>query len=455
MINMILELNAHKVFQNSGIKYLYIAQTGALFELDEKTDFLITMNGCSIERIQEEMLCKFSTSQSEIEAMLNDFRSVGLIDTAIKKEELQYSLNYLHGVELMVCQCCNLACSYCYASEGEYNHPGVMSENVGKKAIDFLFAHTQDDHVSISFFGGGPLINIELIKILVEYANQIALQNDKHISYAVTTNGTLISEDIANFFKANNFYVSFSVDGTQVKHDLHRISKSGVGSYDNSVKNIHLLGKNHISLRATSTPENDDYVEIAEALYNQRKTDFYIGEAMNCFQTEESLQAVECSYDRLIKHFYTDLQHGKIDKCKANSLIYQNLKKIAYFKERSCSCTAFITTLAVDVDGKMYPCHRFVGSSYVIGNVNLLEINIQNAARLFEKDFLLKNRIGCSECWAQNLCVGGCPYINHEATGHCNIPNEMKCRLNKYLFEKLLIFFISLSDEEKHTLRLS
>ena len=50
---MILELNAHKVFQNSGIKYLYIAQTGALFELDEKTDFLITMNGCSIERIQE------------------------------------------------------------------------------------------------------------------------------------------------------------------------------------------------------------------------------------------------------------------------------------------------------------------------------------------------------------------------------------------------------------------
>lgn len=183
MINMILELNAHKVFQNSGIKYLYIAQTGALFELDEKTDFLITMNGCSIERIQEEMLCKFSTSQSEIEAMLNDFRSVGLIDTAIKKEELQYSLNYLHGVELMVCQCCNLACSYCYASEGEYNHPGVMSENVGKKAIDFLFAHTQDDHVSISFFGGEPLINIELIKILVEYANQIALQNDKHISY--------------------------------------------------------------------------------------------------------------------------------------------------------------------------------------------------------------------------------------------------------------------------------
>ncbi len=452
---MILELNAHKVFENGGIKYLYIAQNGALFELDEITDFLISMNGCAIERIQEEMLCKFSASRSEIESMLNDFRSVGLLDAAVVKEDLQYSLNYLHGIELMVCQCCNLACSYCYASEGEYNNPGLMSEAVGKKAIDFLFAHTKDDRVSISFFGGEPLINIGLIKTLVEYANQIALQNNKHISYAVTTNGTLISEDVAHFLKVNNFYVSFSVDGTKAKHDLHRISKSGVGSYDDSINNIPLLGKNHISLRATSTPENADYVEIADALYNQRKTDFYIGEAMNCFQTEESLQAVEHSYDCLIKCFYTDLQHGKIDKCKANSLIYQNLKKIAYFKERNCSCSAFITTLAVDVDGKMYPCHRFVGSSYVVGDVNLPEINTENAARLFEKDFLLKNRVGCSECWAQNLCVGGCPYINQEATGHCNVPNERKCRLNKYLFEKLLIFFISLTDEEKNTLRLS
>lgn len=44
---MILELNAHKVFENGEIKYLYIAQNGALFELDEITDFLISMNGCA------------------------------------------------------------------------------------------------------------------------------------------------------------------------------------------------------------------------------------------------------------------------------------------------------------------------------------------------------------------------------------------------------------------------
>lgn len=452
---MIYKLNAHKVFSYNGNKYLFIAKTGALFELDEKTAFMIDMDGFTIEKVFSEMQRNFTATSSEVESILNDFRNVSLFEGSTDVEDLEYSLDYLHGLEIMVCQYCNLSCSYCYACEGKYNHPGWMSEEVGKKAIDFLFTHTKDNSVSISFFGGEPLLNITLIKTLVNYANQLAMQNKKHISFAITTNGTLINEDVAKFLKKNDFYVSLSVDGTQPKHDLCRTDKSGRGSYMNSIRNIHLLDKNHISLRATSTPENSDYTEIANALYELRKTDFYIGEAMNCFKTDESLQVVEQSYDCLIKHFYTDLQFGKIDKCKANSLIYHNLKKIAHFKERSCSCSALISTLAVDVEGKMYPCHRFVGTSYNIGEVNDAEIDVEYAAKLFNKDFLLKNRIGCSECWAQNLCVGGCPYINQESTGWCNIPNKGKCELNKYLFEKLILLFLSLIDEEKNVLGLT
>lgn len=281
---MILKLNIHKIFQNGNTKYLYIAKNGALLELDEKTDFLIAMNGNAMEKIQKEMLYKFSITSSEIESILNDFYSIGLLDSSIIENDVQYSLDYLHGIELMVCQCCNLACSYCYASEGEYNHPGWMTEDIGKKAIDFLFAHTKDNNVSISFFGGEPLMNIILIKKLVAYANEVAWRNHKRISYAITTNGTLINEDIVYFLEENNFFVSFSVDGTQDKHDLYRINKSGYGSYADSVKNISLLKKNCIFLRATSTPQNSNYVEIANALYDLKKTDFYIGEAMNCFR---------------------------------------------------------------------------------------------------------------------------------------------------------------------------
>lgn len=451
---MDFELNPHKIFQCNGKEYLFVAETGALFELDEKTSFLIKQSGADFESMQRRMCTEFGLSSDGLKTMLDDLYAAKLLGSASNTAVLEYSLDFLHGIELMVCQCCNLACTYCYASEGEYHNPGRMSEDVGKKAIDFLFALTKDDSVSISFFGGEPLINISLIKKLVQYANQLSLHRKKRVAYSVTTNGTLIDDDVADFLIKNNFYVSLSIDGTQVGHDLCRVDKSGQGSYADSIKKVDLLNKNHVSLRATSSPENCNYTEIADALYGLKETDFYIGEAMNCFTTGKSLQLIEQSYEGLIEQFVADMECGRIKKCKANSLIYQNLKKIAYFKERSCSCTAFISTVAVDVNGEIYPCHRFVGSSYHIGNTNGDGIDVQVAKELFAQDFLKKSRKGCSPCWAQNLCVGGCPYLNQEATGQCNTPNTHKCRLNKYLYEKLIILFLALTNEQKNSLGL-
>lgn len=446
---MDFKLNPHKIFQCNGKEYLFVAETGALFELDEVTSFLIRQNGADFESMQCKMNTEFGLSNDALRTMLDDLHEVRLLGYTPDTVALDYSLDFLHGIELMVCQCCNLACTYCYASEGEYHNPGWMSEDVGRQAIDFLFAQTKDDSVSISFFGGEPLMNMSLIRNLVQYANQLALQHNKRVAYSVTTNGTLIDDDVAVFLRENNFYVSLSIDGTQAGHDLCRVDKTGQGSYADSIKNVALLNRNHVSLRATATPENCNYAEIADALYGLKETDFFIGEAMNCFTTEESLQLIELSYESLIEQFANDLSCGKIKKCKANSLIYQCLKKIAYFKERSCSCPAFISTIAVDVNGELYPCHRFVGSSYRIGNVNTNGIDVGVAKQLFAQDFLKKNRHGCSQCWAQNLCVGGCPYLNKEATGQCDTPDKHKCRLNKYLYEKLIVVFLMLTNEQK------
>lgn len=451
---MTLNLNSHKVFHCNGKEYLFIAETGALFELDEKTSFLIKCNGLDYDEVRDKMLAAFSIADTEIVSLIGDLDAVKLLGCCHNPPELEYSLDYLKGIELMVCQHCNLSCTYCYATEGEYKHPGRMSEDVGKKAIDFLFAHSKEDSISVSFFGGEPLMNIQLIEKLVQYANQLAFLFKKKVMYSVTTNGTLIDDRIAGFLNKNNFYVSLSIDGTKLGHDSCRIDKVGHGSYVDATKNTGLLHADSVSLRATSTPKNCNYTEIANALFDLKETVFYIGEAMNCFTTDEDLKRVEESYSLLIEDFLIDLSCGRIKKCKSNFLIYHNLKKIAFFEERSCSCSAFLCTVAIDIEGFIYPCHRFVGSTYRLGNVCFDGIDLLTAKTLFEKDFLRKNRDGCSFCWAQNLCIGGCPYLNREATGKCNTPDINKCRLNKYLFEKLVILFISLTVEQKNFLGL-
>ena len=65
---------------------------------------------------------------------------------------------------------CNLACRYCFAEEGEYHgRRALMSLEVGKKAFDFLIAHSGNRrNLEVDFFGGEPLMNWEVVKQLVE-----------------------------------------------------------------------------------------------------------------------------------------------------------------------------------------------------------------------------------------------------------------------------------------------
>lgn len=449
-----IKLKSHKLFHVNGSDYLFVAETGAIYEIDEQIMAVVEQDGYDKEQIASVMLQKFGTTEKELNGIFNEFRNIGLLENGSLGYELLYSDDYLHGIELMVCQCCNLACKYCYALEGEYQNPGWMSTDTGKKAIDFLFEHAKSNSVSISFFGGEPLLNMLLIAELVEYAETLALIHDKTVSFAVTTNGTLINEEVAEFLRNHRFYISLSIDGTKMEHDICRVDKHGCGSYENSIKSIELLEDSQITLRATSTPQNCNYVEISDALFQLRKTDFFIGEAMNCFCTDEDLGKVEKAYNDLITYFFKSLQAGEIAKCRCNLLIYQNLKKIAHFKKRCCSCSSLIGTIAVDIQGNIYPCHRFVGSSHYLGNLLSGKFDAEAADIEFTQNFLLQNRVGCSECWAQNLCAGGCAYLNWETNKCCYIPDPMKCRLNRYLYQKLIILFLALTNEQKKALEL-
>ncbi|MBR0132573.1 MAG: 4Fe-4S cluster-binding domain-containing protein, partial [Lachnospiraceae bacterium] len=73
---------------------------------------------------------------------------------------------------LHVAHTCNLNCEYCFAAQGKYHgERAVMSLEVGKKAIDFLIEHSGKRHnLEVDFFGGEPLMNLEVCKQIVEYA---------------------------------------------------------------------------------------------------------------------------------------------------------------------------------------------------------------------------------------------------------------------------------------------
>jgi organic radical activating enzyme len=102
---------------------------------------------------------------------------------------------------LHVAHTCNLNCGYCFASQGKYHgERAVMSFEVGRQALDFLVAHSGSRrNLEVDFFGGEPLMNWQVVKDLVRYGRAQEKLHDKRFRFTLTTNGTLVNDEIMDF----------------------------------------------------------------------------------------------------------------------------------------------------------------------------------------------------------------------------------------------------------------
>ena len=135
---------------------------------------------------------------------------------------------------LHVAHTCNLACDYCFAKQGKYHgKDGLMSFEVGKKALDFLIEHSGTrTNLEMDFFGGEPLMNWEVVKQLVAYGRSQEKEKKKKFRFTLTTNGVLLDDEIIEFANKEMYNVVLSLDGRKEIHDRFRKNLAGKGSYD-------------------------------------------------------------------------------------------------------------------------------------------------------------------------------------------------------------------------------
>ncbi|MGR5268887.1 radical SAM protein [Vibrio astriarenae] len=110
---------------------------------------------------------------------------------------------------------CNLDCSYCYYLNHNSGCGDPMSDEqlklVIKNHIDSQPKHSKT--VDFIWHGGEPLLRGRaFFQNVVLYQKQQA--GTKRIMNTIQTNGTLINESWAAFFKQHNFMVGISLDGT-------------------------------------------------------------------------------------------------------------------------------------------------------------------------------------------------------------------------------------------------
>ncbi len=337
---------------------------------------------------------------------------------------------------LHVAHTCNLNCSYCFASQGNFHGDrAVMSYEVGRQALDFLVANSGTRrNLEVDFFGGEPLMNFQVVKDLVAYARSIEKDAGKNFRFTLTTNGMLIDDDVIDFANRECSNVVLSLDGRKEVHDRFRVDHAGNGSWEKIVPKFQKLvkardGKNYY-MRGTFTHANPDFLADIRQMLDLGFRELSM-EPVVCAEgdpyalTEEDLPIVMKQYEELAEmmiqareagdpftfyHYMIDLTGGPC--------IYKRIS----------GCGSGTEYMAVTPWGDLYPCHQFVGDEkFRLGDVWK---GVDNTG--IQDDFMACNvyaREECRTCWARLYCSGGCAANAYHATGSVRGVYEYGCKL--------------------------
>ena len=321
-------------------------------------------------------------------------------------------------IYLLVSQICNLSCVYCYAGEGNYGDKSLMSESTADNIIAnmlFFMKKNQRRKVRILFFGGEPLLNFSLIKLIVKKLDQIAILNSYEFIYALTTNFTNVSEEILEFIHVNIKELLISLDGFTIEQNSARLYNNGCDSTAAVLKNLERVDQLGIRYGIRVTVHAKNLKDLPEIV--------------NYFIAKENITELDlipvspwdCNGNIISKELMPDITKYilQLQKIFKNSL--NNLYKIAPFSvflkqiefgKRKVTCGALAgNTIAVTTDGSIYPCSNMVG----INKLRLGHINepIENAVE--KVNFTLKKEIEfiihtkkCDKCIYLSLCYGQC-----------------------------------------------
>ncbi len=289
-----------------------------------------------------------------------------------------------------------------------------MSGETARRAVDLLLdAHPPGSRVTLSFLGGEPLANRQVVRETTRYATERAGCQGIAVQFSITTNGTLLTEDDAAFFEEHGFAVTISLDGTREDHDALRPFRNGSGSYDHILARAEpLLDRQRqmqVSARVTVTPKN---MNLSVALDELIALGFHSVGFSPLLRSPTGLGEMDATHlaqmlERLIEcglAFERSLLRG--ERYPFLNMV-NALRELHRGTHRPYPCGAGAGYFGVSADGDLAACHRFVGDADgAMGNLAAGVDRVRQNSWLAQRHVHFQEP--CSGCWARYLCGGGC-----------------------------------------------
>jgi uncharacterized protein len=422
--------------------------SGVVHIIDELVFDLLDHNGLKNKEVLfKEYVDKYSKEEieeaySELEQLIEQ----GMLYTEDLYEDIAQndkSKSFIKALCLNVAHDCNLKCKYCFADEGEYKGcRKLITAEVGKKAVDFVIKSSGPRrNIEIDLFGGEPLLAFNTIKEIIDYAREQQKIHNKVIRFTMTTNATLLTDEIMEYIDKEMGNIVLSIDGRKEVNDNVRVRVDGSGSYDRILPKIRqMVEKRDKSkqyyVRGTFTRANTDFFEdvkhIADLGFDELSVEpVVLPDEHELSLRREDLPVIFEQYDKLYADLLKRHEDGKPIKFYHFNIDLQGGPCVY---KRISGCGAGHEYVAVTPDGDIYPCHQFVGNeTFKMGSVFEGDLE-QSISDTFKKAHIY-NKPLCRDCWARFYCSGGCQANNFSFNNDIHVPYELGCEMQKKRIE--------------------
>ncbi len=379
---------------------------------------------------------------------------------------------------------CNLDCEYCFFLSKEMLYPGDrfrMADELLETYLRQLLESHLTPEVTVAWQGGEPtMMGLDFFRRSVELVDQIKAPHQQ-VSYTIQTNGVLLDEEWAAFFKEHDVLVGLSVDGPREIHDRYRVDKRGLGSFDRVMAGYEHLKAAEVDVNVLCTVHagNQDHglelyrffrddmgVRFLQFIPVVERTTETLLEIANLgwstssnekrpLYTQQGHQVTDRTVDpeafgRFLTTIFDDWSRNDVgevfvqhfDTALANW--YGEPPGVCVFSE---TCGAAVT---LEHNGDVYSCDHYVEPDYLLGNITetpLGDLVRSERQQQFGRDKRDTLPEFCRSCDVRFACHGGCPKNRFTSTpdgepglnylcagykhffGHIDEPMRIMCEL--------------------------
>lgn len=351
----------------------------------------------------------------------------------------EHQVSGIRNMMILPNNICNFKCTYCYSAEGRSGK--TIDLDKLKSAIRYFLDpdRAPGERLTISVLGGGePLLSWHVVKPALDFAYELAGQRHQKLPVSIVTNGSILTDEIVEYFKLHEISLSVSFDILPEIQNMQR------GHYDTVVNNINHFTDSGIALAFNTviTLENVGRMEemlraMAEYTPKVKKVSFKSLISNSYFKDAEERGKY---YRDFVDNFFNALDLAKELGIWLTSPYFNNALCLS---DRFCPGKFVVTS-----DGDISMCHC-VGSrkdrlydDFIFGQItseNDVSVDDDKLNRILSYDHNRNER--CKDCIAHWHCAGGC-YADNSTIGDNEESQKAYCESMRYFIERYILKYI-------------